>query len=89
MWAHNLLKMCEMAFGRDRCIVQISKKRGAITMFSGIECARMAWCMIEKASEDLWGTKTGLHFKFAVLGMNLYLYICYHMLSLFSVSLGV
>lgn len=34
-------------------------------MFSGIECARTAWHVIEAAVEARWGVKAGLQFQFA------------------------
>lgn len=64
-WADNLLLRAAMLFGEENVKEALARKQPCFTMFSGIERCRAAWSYIEKAAYDLWGLKTGLHFKFA------------------------
>ena len=65
-WAHILLERCEAFFGVDHCKRALAQPQKVYTMFSGIECAREAWRMIEVAAEKRWQIKCGLKFVFAV-----------------------
>lgn len=65
-WAHALLERCEAIFGLEHCKEMISKHQDAYTLFSGIECARHSWDMIEAAARSRWNVESGLRFQFAV-----------------------
>lgn len=69
-WAHILLERCEALFGKKHCIKMLTKKVEAYTLFSGIECPRMAWKCISAAALHRWGIKTGLRFTFAAACLN-------------------
>ena len=70
-WAEHLLLRTAMLFGAEYVKEALARKQPCFTMFSGIECCRAAWSFIEKAAYDLWGVKTGLHFKFAATRLRL------------------
>ena len=70
LWAHHVLQRAAQVFGHDFCRYRLQQQRDVISLFSGIECAHMAWVMIEQAALDILGVRCGLRFVSMVACLN-------------------
>ena len=64
-WAHVLLTRVAEIFGQEFVKERLKQKRQVATLFSGIDCPRMAWDAIAKAAHEMWGITCGVKFVFA------------------------
>jgi len=52
-------------FGQEVIKDRLKKKWDVATLFSGIDCPRMAWDAISAAAHEMWGITCGVKFVFA------------------------
>ena len=70
-----LLARCSELFGKRHCMDMLTKPQPAFTLFSGVECAHVAWQCIEAAAAEMWGIRTGVSFTFMTPNSELNMFL--------------